>query len=958
MSILRTYALPIRVAALIAVVSAPTFLLSLHYADSLRRQELDHIRSEAMTLAKTVAHQQAQSLDRIRSQLARLSATPDLLSDEGCRHRLQNVLSFDPTYFQIALATPTGEIACAVDLPQTAAVRLHDRPYFRDAVTTNGYALSDVLETKITKRWAIMAAQPLMNEGQLKAILVAGLDLAWAQSLISGLRLPEQSIVSMSDRNGRIVARAPEPDRFVGKELREAEAFRTAIQSKPEGYAESAGLDGVSRVIAYSQVPNTSLYVRVGIPTTAIDGAGTAALSAGLVSLVGTILVTALFGWMASRRLVIRPIQQLALAADRLGKGNWSVRTGLAHSGHVMGKLAAKLDELALYGQSITRAFRTLSAGNRTLLREQTEEALLHAMCQVAVDQGGYRLAFVNYIQHDDAKSISTIAHCGDNDGFIESLKLTWSDTERGRGSVGVAVRSNAPCIIRSMADDPRFQPWREEAIRHGFGSIISLPLNVDGSVIGTFTLIAREEDAFDEAEVALLDEMAADLSFGIQIARARVRQEEAEKVAAHVLTHDTLTGLPNRVWFERALSDALVAAKNDHDPMAVIAIHLPRMQEVFDGFGYNASLSMIRQIAERLGAIPETRTVLARTSPSEFAVFVRSESTESTLRIAKSLLAAFQQPMQLGEALIDVYACVGISYFPGHGGDADALLRRAAIAAREGQREAGVYVYKGATERENPERLAMAAELRTAIARKELTLHYQPKINLATGEISGSEALVRWPHPTRGFLPPIKFVPLAEETGLIRPMTNFVIDAAIRQQHLWAQRGACLPVAVNLSANNLYDPRFLDAFQALLETWGVEPSLIDIELTEGALVDDPDTAKRVLDRLGKLGCKIYIDDFGTGYSSLNYLVTLPVHALKIDRSFVQQMGKSREAHSVVASIISMAHNLGLRVVAEGVETEADLELLKSLRCDEAQGYYFSKPVTPEAFSQAHLLPR
>ncbi len=300
--------------------------------------------------------------------------------------------------------------------------------------------------------------------------------------------------------------------------------------------------------------------------------------------------------------------------------------------------------------------------------------------------------------------------------------------------------------------------------------------------------------------------------------------------------------------------------------------------------------------------------------------------------------------------------ASIGMSFYPGHGDDAEALLRRAAIAAREGaNKDARYFIYRGATERENPERLAIAAELRSAISRRELQLVFQPKFDLMSGEMSGSEALVRWPHPTRGFLSPAKFVPLAEETGLIRPMTSFVVDAAIRQQHAWSGLGRMQPIAVNLSAKSLYDPNFLDTFEALLETWGVPPNMIDIELTESALADDPEQAKNFLGRLRQLGTKIYIDDFGTGYSSLNYLVTLPVHALKIDRSFVRQMGKSREAYSVVASIISMAHNLDLRVLAEGVETSEDVEILRKLGCDEAQGFLYSQPIAPAEFVETYL---
>jgi EAL domain-containing protein (putative c-di-GMP-specific phosphodiesterase class I) len=290
----------------------------------------------------------------------------------------------------------------------------------------------------------------------------------------------------------------------------------------------------------------------------------------------------------------------------------------------------------------------------------------------------------------------------------------------------------------------------------------------------------------------------------------------------------------------------------------------------------------------------------------------------------------------------------VGAAFFPGHGDDAEALVRRASIAAREGfRRDISYSVYDGATARENPARLALASDLRSAIETRQLVLHYQPKVRLADGAHCGSEALVRWQHPGRGMVPPMEFVALAEEIGLIRSLTYQVLDIAVRQQHAWA---GALPIAVNLSARNLYDPSLLASLDGLFGTWGVPRELIHFEITESALVDDPQAAQRALLELRSRGAELYIDDFGTGYSSLSYLVKLPVQALKIDRSFIREMGHSAQARGVVASIISMAHNLGLKVVAEGVETAADAALLREMACDEAQGYFFARPLAAAAY--------
>jgi len=951
-----TASISLRIGLLLAIVTAPTLLLALYMADSRRQQEMEHVRAEAQNLARVIALQQGQGLERARTQLAALTLDDDILIPAACSRKLRDLLKLDQNFHQIVVADAAGNAICSAN-PLLGNPRFGEEAHIRQAFTQGKPALSNVIPARENQKWTVVATQPIFMDGAPRAVLIADIDFNWTQTLLQGLRLPPNSIISMSDARGRIIARTPEPERFIGREFLEAESFRRSISTAPEGIADSAGLDGVARVVAYSRVPDSDLYIRVGISQAAALAAGNAALMIGLIAILATLLLTLALSWVSASRLVLQPLRQLAEAAASLGRGNWGVRTGLSHDGHVMGPLAAKMDDLATYGQSITRAFRTLSAGNRTLLREENEQALLDAMCKVAVEQGGYKLAMVNYLVHDEAKSVRPVAHYGANNGLLETMQLSWADTERGRGSVGTAIRSNAPCILQRLLSDPRFAPWREEAVNRGFGSVISLPLRIDSEVIGTFTLMAEQEDAFDEPEQVLLEEMAADLSFGIQVSRATIRQREAERLAEHALTHDGLTGLPNQIAFLKELPEAIAHVASLHNPLAVFVIHLPRLQEVFDGFGYDPGNSAIQQIASRLQNIAGLEKRLFRLTANEFGTYLTNQDAQAAAETAKHLVSIFHDPVHVPEAQIDFAASIGAAFYPGHGDDAESLLRRAAIAAREGvHKDAHFFIYRGATERENPARLAIAAEMRSAIQRRELQLHYQPKLNLSTGELAGAEALIRWSHPQRGFLPPVMFVPLAEETGLIRAMTGLVIETAIRQQHVWLEGGKSLPIAVNISAKNLYDPNFLDAYQAQIETWGVPPNLIEIELTESALVNDPETAKKVLYRLRQLGSKIYIDDFGTGYSSLNYLVALPVHALKIDRSFVQQMSKHPDAYSVVASIISMAHNLKLRVVAEGVETEEDAAMLRALGCDEAQGYLFSKPLPAAEFDiSAHV---
>lgn len=302
-----TYALSLRLSALITLLCVPSFLLALYLADLRRDQELEHIRSEAMTLALSIANQQAQTFEKMRTQIARLSKDLPTISGEGCDIRLQDLRQFNPQYAQLAVADPTGNIICAARDAHIATVK--DRAYFQTALTSSDFALSDALLGRSSNRWTVVAAQPVLKGNLISAVVLASLDIGWTQSLLGRLSLPQNSIVSLADRHGRILARVPEPEKFVGREIKESASFSTAVTTQSSGFAHSAGLDGVARVIAYARIPDTGLFVRVGIPTTEVQAAGDSALQAGLFTLIATVLCT--------RAVRLGGFAPPAVAADR-----------------------------------------------------------------------------------------------------------------------------------------------------------------------------------------------------------------------------------------------------------------------------------------------------------------------------------------------------------------------------------------------------------------------------------------------------------------------------------------------------------------------------------------------------------------------------------------------------------------------------------------------------------------
>jgi diguanylate cyclase (GGDEF)-like protein len=420
--------------------------------------------------------------------------------------------------------------------------------------------------------------------------------------------------------------------------------------------------------------------------------------------------------------------------------------------------------------------------------------------------------------------------------------------------------------------------------------------------------------------------------------------RKRAETALAHQALHDSLTGLPNRVLLGDRLEQAVLVAEREDRELALLVLDLDRFKEVNDTLGHHAGDRLLQEVGRRLrGALRASDTV-ARLGGDEFAV-VLPGSTDAPGAAAK-LLHALESPFVLEGHTLALGGSIGIAQYPAHGVTVESLLRSADIAMYAAKRgRSGHAVYAPEQDQHSIDHLALLAELREALTHEdELVLHFQPKWNLQRGEIAGVEALVRWQHPRRGLLAPDLFIELAEQTGLMRPLTRWVLRAALRQVHAWSLTGRRVPVAVNLSPSSLQDERLADEIANLLAEVDVAPEWLEVEITEDAYMSQPEVAAATLTRLREMGVRVAIDDFGTGYASLVYLQKLPVDALKIDRSFVRTMGSDQSHSTIVRSLIDLGHNLGLQVVAEGVEDEATRDRLALLGCDHAQGYALGRP--------------
>jgi diguanylate cyclase (GGDEF)-like protein len=456
--------------------------------------------------------------------------------------------------------------------------------------------------------------------------------------------------------------------------------------------------------------------------------------------------------------------------------------------------------------------------------------------------------------------------------------------------------------------------------------------------------------DSYPEVERRVLRKLVVQSVAERQIAERALRKQT--ELIEHQALHDSLTGLPNRALFRDRIEQALLLSIREGTEFTVMMIDLDRFKEVNDTLGHHAGDLLLQTLSERLLGELRASDTIARLGGDEFGLVLNRAAADALPQIVDKIRGAIEKPVLIHGLPIGVEASIGGATYPGHGGDVDTLIQCADVAMYVAKRENRPFaLYDPESSTHDPLRLTLIGELRRAIDAHELILHYQPKAALRSGSVQSVEALLRWNHPERGLIMPDAFIPLAQQTGLIKPLTLYVIEEAIKQCLSWQREGLALSVAVNLSTRNLLDVDFAEDVGRLMAKHRIEPRLLEFEITETTMFADPVRAKLVLERLSAMGIRLSIDDFGVGYSSLSYLKSLPINEIKIDRSFVLTMLDNADDAVIVRSTIDLGRNLGLEVVAEGVESREIWDQLGQLGCDLAQGYFLSRPVTAAALS-------
>jgi diguanylate cyclase (GGDEF)-like protein len=601
----------------------------------------------------------------------------------------------------------------------------------------------------------------------------------------------------------------------------------------------------------------------------------------------------------------------------------------------------------------LARMFAALSATNEAILRAKSPEDLYQLVCNAGVHGGKFFGATV-LLNEPGSPWLTAVAGTGGTDALVKQARFSIDpDNPYGKGVCGTAFRTQKPCINKDILNSEQARPWHDASRKSGVVACAALPLVRGGQSVGVLLFFLAKSWAADEEIIALLSRLAENVSFALDNFERDEIRNRAEARVQYLATHDDLTGLPNRVKFSQALTEAVKAAQASNRQFAVMFVDLDRFKLINDSLGHGAGDLLLMEISARLKNSVSDGDMVARLGGDEFVVLLNGAlDIQQVGAFARDILSNIVKPIWVHAQECSVTASIGISIFPSDAQDAQALTRNAdaAMYLTKDQGRNGFRFFSSEVEMQSLERLMLETSLRRALERNEFSLYYQAKRDMS-GNITGAEALLRWHHHDLGTLSPTRFIPIAEETGLIVPIGKWVLHTACAQNMAWQRQGLPpLRIAVNLSPRQFADEGLLDDIREALRVSGMPPDLLELEITESMVTHNVDRALRLLREIRQMGIHLAIDDFGTGYSSMSLIKLFPIDTIKVDRSFVRDLLSDADDRAITEAIIALGKALRLRIIAEGVETKEQETFLREHACDEIQGYLFSEPIPGEAF--------
>jgi diguanylate cyclase (GGDEF)-like protein len=601
----------------------------------------------------------------------------------------------------------------------------------------------------------------------------------------------------------------------------------------------------------------------------------------------------------------------------------------------------------------LNRLYAMVTGISASMVRVRDRADLFNRSCQTAVEHGEFEMAWIAIVDPNENR-IVPVAWAGLDEPVMSAIEGHFSSSEGtldGKTLAARAIREKAAVVSNDVQNDESLIFGKMHAAS-GVRSLAVLPLIVSDNAVGVFALYTSKPEFFDAAGLLLLTELAGNVAFAIDHLE---RQERLDRLSYY----DTLTGLANRRSFLERVTQYMLSAADEGHKMAVFLIDLERFKKLNDSLGRSAGDALLKQVAEWLAQNAENVNLVARLDADHFAVVLPKVMYEANVaRVLEKTIAGFMKhEFSLNDAVYRMAAKIGVAVFPDDGTDADTLFNNAEAALKKAKASRDRYLFYA---QKMTETVAISVgienRLRRALEREEFVLHYQPKVNIVSGKLTGAEALIRWNDPVSGLTLPGRFIPILEETGLIHDVGRWALRKAIEDYQRWRNDGLpAVRIAVNVSPLQLRNQNFVAEIQQAVSVAADAAAGLQLEITESVIMQDVNHSVGSLLAIRALGVTIAIDDFGTGFSSLNYLTKLPVDTLKIDRSFVVEMVSATGGLTLASVIINLAHALKLNTVAEGVETEEQLRQLRLLGCDEMQGYLFGKPVPVESFEQKYL---